>query len=195
MEIILGSQSPRRREILNFFSLPFRQIPSDFDEAQVLFKGDPSAFAKEVAHRKALGLTDRFPHDVILTADTVVFLEGRLFVKPETIKEAHGMLRELSGKRHQVFSGVCVARGKDCFIDSERTEVEFHQLSENQIRTYHNHFAPLDMSGAYVIQKAGSLIVKRIKGCYYNVMGLPLQTVHRLLLNVKIDLWDYLKSV
>ena len=80
MELILGSNSPRRREILNFFSIPFKQQSPDFDEAQVIFQGDPAAFAAEVAHRKALCLTEKYPNDVILTADTVVYRQKRLFL-------------------------------------------------------------------------------------------------------------------
>jgi septum formation protein len=195
MELILGSNSPRRREILNFFSIPFAQQSPDFDETQVIFQGDPAAFASEVAHRKALCLTEKFPNDVILTADTVVYREKKLFLKPETMEEAHGMLRELSGKEHQVFTGVCVAKKNHCFIDAEETHVFFHELTEPQIRNYHAHFLPLDKAGGYAIQKGGSLIVKRIEGCYYNIMGLPIHTVRRLLLKAGIDLWDYLKSI
>lgn len=195
MNLILGSTSPRRREILNFFSIPFVQASSDFDETQVIFQGDPGAFAAEVAKRKALCLMERFPKDVILTADTIVYRDKRLFMKPEGMEEAHGMLRELSGKEHQVFTGVCVVKGNDCFVDVEETRVFFHELTEPQIRAYHAHFLPLDKAGGYAIQKGGSLIVKRIEGCYYNIMGLPIHTVRRLLLKAGIDLWDFLKSI
>jgi septum formation protein len=194
MEIILGSSSPRRREILHFFSLPFKQVSPEFDEAQVIFQGNPASFASEVAHRKALCLAGRYPNDVILTADTVVYQQNRLFMKPETMEEAHGMLSELSGKEHQVFTGVCVTKGLEVFIDSEETRVFFHELTESQIRSYHSHFLPLDKAGGYAIQKGGSLIVKRIEGCYYNIMGLPIHTVRRLLLKAGIDLWDYLRD-
>ncbi len=195
MELILGSQSPRRREILNFFSIPFRQVNPDFDETQVGFHGDPADFASEVAHRKALSLMERFPKEVILTADTIVYRNRRLFMKPETMEEAHAMVRELSGKRHQVFTGVCVASHGEAFVEAEESGVEFHELTDSQIRAYHQFFHPLDKAGGYAIQKGGSLIVKRIEGCYYNIMGLPIHTVRRLLLKVGIDLWDYLKSV
>lgn len=195
MGLILGSTSPRRREILNFFSIPFTQVSPDFDEAQVIFQGDPIAFASEVARRKALCLADRYANDVILTADTIVYREKKVFLKPETMEEAHGMLRELAGKEHRVFTGVCVINKNGCFIDTEETRVFFHELTEPQIHAYHNHFLPLDKAGGYAIQKGGSLIVKRIEGCYYNIMGLPIHTVRRLLLKAGIDLWDYLKSI
>lgn len=195
MELILGSQSPRRREILNYFSLPFRQVSPDFDETQVAYQGNPASFASEVAKRKALCLSDRFPKEIILTADTVVHRQNRLFLKPESLEEAQAMLRELSGKEHQVYTGVCVARGNDIFLDAEESRVFFHELTEPQIRSYVDTFAPLDKAGGYAIQKGGSLIVKRIEGCYYNIMGLPIHTVRRLLLKAGVDLWDYLKSV
>lgn len=194
MELILGSSSPRRHEILSFFSIPVRQVSPDFDESQVLFEGDPAAFAQEVAKRKAMCLAERHPDQPILTADTVVFQGGRLFLKPETMEEAQAMLSELSGKEHQVYTGVCVAKNKKLLTDGAVTSVEFHKLTQNQIQTYHRHFGPLDKAGAYAIQKGGSLIVKRIEGCYYNIMGLPLQPAYRLLLKVGIDLWDYLRD-
>jgi septum formation protein len=192
-EIILGSQSPRRKEILDFFSLPFRQISPQFDETQVAFHKDPIVFVKEVAERKALCLIERFPHTPIITADTIVFCKERLFLKPETIDEARSMLSELSGKEHEVYTGICVAQGSKYFSDFAKTVVEFHELTEAQIDAYHRYVHPLDKAGSYAIQKGGSLIVKRIDGCYYNIMGLPLQPLRRLLLNVGIDLWDHLK--
>ena len=109
--------------------------------------------------------------------------------------EAHTMLSELSGKEHQVYTGVSVAKNKDIFTEAAVTAVELHELTQDQIETYHRHCGPLDKSGAYAIQKGGSLIVKRIEGCYYNIMGLPLQPVYRLLLKVGINLWDYLKPL
>ncbi len=195
MEILLGSASPRRREILNFFSLPFRQVSSDFDESLVLFEGDPAEYAREIAKRKAMALVEKYPKEIILTADTVVHRQGRLFLKPETMEEAYAMLRELSGKEHQVYTGVCVATSGKLFSEAELARVHFCELTEPEIRAYAKVFHPLDKAGGYAIQQAGSLIVKRIEGCYYNVMGLPLQTLRRLLLKAGIDLWDFFKSV
>lgn len=167
----------------------------DFDEESIPFAGDPAAFACEIAYQKALCLAARLPEAIILTADTVVHRQGKVYAKPATLEEAHAMLRELSGKEHQVFTGVSVAKKNHFFTEAEETRVLFHELTEPQIRAYHNHFYPLDKAGGYAIQKGGSLIVKRIEGCYYNIMGLPLQTVRRLLLKAGIDLWDYLKPI
>jgi septum formation protein len=195
MEVILGSQSPRRKEILEFFSLPFTQVHSDYDEDLVAFSGDPAAFAKQVAFGKANALANLHPNAVILTADTVVYANNKLYLKPQTLPEARQMLREMAGKQHQVFTGVCVFFKNKYFIDAEKTHVEFLELTDDEIHMYTSIFSPLDKAGGYAIQKSGSLIVKRIEGCYYNVMGLPLQKVRQLLLNAGIDLWDYFKSV
>ena len=192
-ELILGSQSPRRRDILNLFSVPFRQVSPDFDETQVSFQGDPIAFVSEVSKLKAMSLQKRFPHQPILTADTIVYRNNRLFLKPESLEEAFGMVSELSGKEHIVYTGVCVILENQKWVETEETRVFFHELTEAQIHAYHQHFNPLDKAGAYAIQGGGSIIVKRIEGCYYNIMGLPLNTTRRLLSKVGIDLWDYLK--
>jgi septum formation protein len=193
--LILGSNSPRRKEILGYFAIPFKQHNPEFDETQVLFHGDARAFASEVARRKALSLAHRFPDELILTADTVVYQNGKLFLKPESLQEAHSMLAELQGKEHRVLTGVCVIGNGKCFVDAEESRVFFHQLTDTQIHTYHSHIDPLDKAGGYAIQRGGSLIVKRIEGCYYNIMGLPIGTVRALLLKAGVDLWEYLKSV
>ncbi len=194
-ELILGSQSPRRREILNYFSIPFTQKAPSFDETQFPYHGDPAAFVCEVATQKALCLYDQFPDSPILTADTIVALDGRLFMKPESPEEAFAMLKELAGKKHSVFTGVTAALGHERHTLAEESLVEFHPLSEKQIHAYHSSFHPLDKAGAYAIQRGGSIIVKRIEGCYYNIMGLPLNATRLLLAKIGIDLWDYLKSV
>lgn len=195
MQLILGSSSPRRQEILRFFSIPFRQASPDFDESTLLFSGDGALFAKEAALQKGLSLQKKHPNDLILTADTVVFQNGRLFLKPKTMEEAQEMLEELSGKEHSVYTGVSVIKENQQFLGVEESCVLFHELTQNQIQKYHTHFLPLDKAGAYAIQKGGSLIVKRIEGCYYNIMGLPIALVSRLLKDAGIDLWDYLQSV
>ena len=195
MVLLLGSQSPRRREILSFFSLPFRQVSPDFDEDAVPFHGDPAAYACTLALGKADSLAETFPNEIILTADTVVHRNGRLFQKPANLDEAFAMLRELAGHEHQVYTGVCVRSGSKVFQEAELARVFFTEMTDSQIHQYINSIHPFDKAGGYAIQNSGSLIVKRIEGCYYNVMGLPLQTVRRLLLKLGIDLWEYCKSV
>jgi septum formation protein len=195
MTLILGSTSPRRKEILSYFSLDFRIENPNFNEDEIIFRGDPAAYAMEIAKQKALHLQKKHPQDPILTADTVVYKNGKIFLKPTDLEQAHAMLRELSGSEHQVFTGVCVLKKDQLFIDACKTSVFFHELTDSQIHEYHKHFQPLDKAGGYAIQKGGSVIVKRIEGCYYNIMGLPLDLVRRLLLNIGIDLWNYLRFV
>ena len=192
MQLILGSQSPRRQEILGYFSLPFKIIPSDFDERSLAFKGAPAAYAKLVAKEKARSLQKLYPDTPILTADTIVFFEGRIFPKPKHANEAVEMLTFLAGKRHEVYTGVCIAWKGKTLVKSERTSVWLNLLTHKEILQYHKNQAHLDKAGAYAIQKSGSIIVKRIKGCYYNVMGLPVNTVRELLQKIGIDLWQYL---
>ena len=166
-----------------------------FDETQVLFEQNPEHFVREISRRKALALRERFRNQVILTADTTVYKGGRLFMKPESSEEAAGMLAELSGSKHEVFTGVSVCLDEEIFSDVEQSSIYLQDLTSAQIEVYHRHFFPLDKAGGYTVQKGGSVIVKRIEGCYYNIMGLPLETTRRLLMKVGIDLWDYLKSV
>jgi septum formation protein len=194
MQIILGSSSPRRREILSYFSLPFVQISPSLDEEAELFTGDPAHYAKNLAEKKAALLAAQFPNDLILTADTVVYCHGKLYNKPRDETEGFRFLTELAGNWHQVFSGVCAVRGSKFASGVEETKILFHSLTSEQIRLYHRHFNFTDKAGGYAIQNGGGLVVKRIEGCYYNVMGLPLNTMKEVLLKMGIDIWKYLKA-
>lgn len=193
MRLILGSQSPRRKEILGFFAIPFVQIPSAFDEENVAFHGDPEKYALELSQKKAQEIARRFPDDAILTADTVVFFEGKIYNKPKDEEEAIMMKRTLSGKWHKVFTAVTVQKNNVVYSKCEETKILFNPLTDEQIRLYHCSCSYLDKAGGYAIQGTGSILVSRIDGCYYNVMGLPVNTVKELLGEVGIDLWSHLK--
>lgn len=193
MSIILGSQSPRRKEILNYFSLPFEQIPSAYDEDLTQFRGDPTLYALELSQKKADALRHRYKDRIILTADTVVFLDGKIFNKPKDKEEAKHFLNQLSGKWHEVYTAVTVQRNDQVFSEHEKTKILFQSLTEEHIELYLTHFAWSDKAGGYAIQQGGSIIVKQIDGCYYNVMGLPIHTVNALLTRMGIDLWKHLK--
>lgn len=192
MKIILGSASPRRREILSYFSLPFEQANSHFDEDSIPFKGDPEAYAQQIANSKALSLSKLYEKEIILTADTVVFQNGKSFGKPKDEEEAFSFLSELQGKKHSVFTGVAVLHEGVLHQGVEETVVIFNPLTPDHIIKYLNALHYADKAGGYAIQLAGSLIVNRIEGCYYNVMGLPINTVAKLLKKAGIDLWNYL---
>jgi len=194
MQLVLGSQSPRRREIMEFFSLPFIQVPSGFAEETVQFQGDPAKHAMILSQKKAEALSSRYPDSVILTADTVVFFNGRLYEKPADEQEAFQFLKDLGGNWHQVCTGVTVRKGSQTHTDFEETRLLFNKLSDDQIVKFHRHCHFLDKAGGYAIEKSGNLIVSQIEGCYYNVLGLPIHTTQTLLLKLGIDLWDFLKS-
>ncbi|MEI8366312.1 MAG: Maf family nucleotide pyrophosphatase [Parachlamydiaceae bacterium] len=192
-QLILGSQSPRRKEILGYFSLPFQQITSDFDEDSVPFSGDPVAYVCEIAAGKAHTLAQRFPHALILTADTTVYKNGKIYGKPADTEEAFKALSELAGSWHSVFTGVCLCAQDKQWCSYEETRILFNPLTPEEIRHYHKKLHWSDKAGGYAIQMAGGLAIKKIEGCYYNAMGLPINSVRTLLLKAGIDLWDYLK--
>lgn len=190
--IILGSSSPRRKEILGYFKIPFEIASPNFDEEAEIFRGDPLAFATHLAQGKALSLQKEFPDKVILTADTLVFKEGKLFCKPRSDSEAFAYLKEFNGSWHTVFTAVAVAKGGQLFTDYGETQVLFHEVPEEDLLLYHRAFSGNDKAGGYGIQMAGSIIIKRIEGCFYNVMGLPISAVSSVLKKVGVDLWHYL---
>lgn len=193
MRLILGSQSPRRKEILNYFSLPFEQISSSFDEESVPYQNDPSNYALSIAQGKADQLAELYPDAAILTADTVVHKDTKVYGKPADTNQARHMLKELAGGWHSVFTGVVLTYQQQFFSGIEETRVLFNPLTEEQINQYLEALHWADKAGGYAIQLAGSLMVRRIEGCYYNVMGLPINAVASLLQKVNISLWDHLK--
>lgn len=193
MHLILGSQSPRRVEILSSFHLPFDQITHPFDEESVPFLGDPKKYALEIAEGKAFSIAQRFPESIVLTADTIVYREGSVYGKPKDEEEALNFLLELSGKWHQVITAVVVSSKGELYSAVEETNVLLHPLSQSQIKSYHKAFPCLDKAGAFTItQGASSIIVNKIDGCYYNVIGLPINSLQKVLKEVGIDLWRYL---
>jgi septum formation protein len=193
MRLILGSQSPRRKEILSYFSLPFEQIFPDFHEESIHFNGDPSAYVLEVSRGKAASLSHLHPKSLILTADTTVYRKGKIYGKPESKEQAFEFLKELSGVWHTVFSAVTVRRESEEYSEVEKTDVLFNELSDSQIHRYLEAQHSYDKAGGYAIQKSGGIIVRKIEGCFYNVVGLPINAVHTLFLRFGIDLWDYIK--
>lgn len=193
MRLILGSQSPRRREILSFFAIPFEQISPHFAEELVPFEGNPIEYAKTLAYEKAASLAPRFEEAVILTADTVVYKDGKQYGKPANEEEAFQILSELNGSWHQVFTALTLFKKGHFFTDYEETKVLFHSLTPEQIRLYHQAFHSFDKAGGYGVQMGGHVIVKRMEGCFYNVMGLPTTALQRVFYQAGIDLWHHLK--
>jgi septum formation protein len=190
--IILGSGSPRRAEILSFFHLPFEVIPSHFDEESIAYEGDPAGYVQQLARSKAYDLMTHHRDRTILCADTAVFIDDVVLNKPKDRAEAEAMLTQLSGRWHTVVTGVAVRRGTTEFFGSQQTRLLFKPLSLEQIRLYQHGLHTLDKAGGYAIQGAGSMVVERIDGCFYNTMGLPLTLTTELLQHVGIDLWHHI---
>lgn len=191
MKLILGSQSPRRKEILSFFSYPFETLSPPFDESSVPFTGDPEVYAKALSQGKSGSLETS---DVLFTADTIVFKEGQLLLKPADEAEGFEMLKTLNGAWHTVYTAVTARLGAKMATLVEKTDIKFHRVSEAHLKLYHNAFNGLDKAGGYGIQEGGSIIIERIEGCFYNVMGLPLHATAHVLEEMGIDLWHHLKS-
>ena len=177
MRVILASGSPRRRELLEAAGLDFEVIPSPAEEVHDASLG-MAGLCEENARLKAVAVATDHPEAAVIGADTLVFLDGEPLGKPRDLEEARGMLRRLSGQKHEVCTGVCIAgpgEGVRCFHGV--TQVFFRKLREADIGEYLAKTNPLDKAGAYGIQDHGELIVERIEGDFDNVMGLPVALV------------------
>ena len=195
MHIILGSQSPRRRELLTGLDLPHTDVSIDADESYPanLVGGDIPKYisrAKAEAYTRTHELGD---DDLLITSDTIVWLDGKVLGKPHNEEEARRMLRSLSGKTHQVFTAVTFAINDKSQITNHKSavsletavdccDVTFDELSEAEIDYYVSHYRPMDKAGAYGIQEwIGLAAVSSIHGSYFTVMGFPTHLVHRYL--------------
>jgi septum formation protein len=170
--LILASASPRRQELLKNAGYKFKVHPAESEE--IVPKLKPEAAALLTAESKAVEVAEKFPDDVILAADTIVFIGGEIMNKPQGEADAFRMLRILSGARHTVITAVCIIKGAKTRTFYGRTSVEFNELSDGEINAYIKTGEPFDKAGAYGIQEKGALLVKGIRGDFYNVMGLPL---------------------
>ncbi len=188
MKIVLASASERRQELLSRLIKKFDIIVSDFDENKVLFEGCIDRYVKDVALGKALHVKSKINEDaIIISADTIVTLEGKLLGKPKDEEDAFKIIKLLQGKKHLVYSGIVVINTARNIIKQESlaTEVTFSKISDDEILEYIKTGEPLDKAGAYGIQGIGGTFVKEIKGCYYNVVGLPLNKLKSMLQEVQ----------
>ena len=185
--LVLASASPRRQELLRNAGISFVVQPADVDETPLAGESAREC-AERLAREKALKVWRSRPDDVVLGADTVVVVEGENLGKPVDAEDAARMLRMLSGRTHEVITGVCVAgirvQGSEVsppFTASETTLVTMSAISENEIREYVATSEPMDKAGAYAIQGMASRWIHRIEGDYSNVVGLPVGLVYRML--------------
>jgi len=182
-KIILASQSPRRKQLLEWAEIPFEAISSDSDETYPPGLS-PEEIAIHIAQNKASVVQEKLgTDDIILAADTIVVLGEAIIGKPVHREEAVSMLLALQGERHKVITGVVIRKGDKEITFADVTEVEFHSLSEKEIEFYVDKYKPYDKAGSYAIQEwIGVVGIKSINGDFYNVMGLPVSRVVRELI-------------
>jgi len=188
MNLILASQSPRRRELLGLFHIPFTVRVADIDETT-----DPNAAPYDevarLSREKALAVP-REDGDIVIAADTIVVLGSRVLGKPHSPEEATQMLSALSGRDHQVMTGCTVLRGGQAETFTEVTDLHFRPLSEKEIARYVSSGEPMDKAGAYGIQGGAALFCQRMVGDYYNVMGLPVCRLGEVLRRIAPEIME-----
>ena len=188
MAVILASQSPRRRELLGRMGIDdFLVRPAQGEE--VFEPGlSPAELVEHLSRQKAAEVAaGASPEDLVIAADTVVSIDGRVLGKPHSQEEAFSMLSTLSGREHTVYTGVTVCQGGVSITEHEATDVRFRPLTPEEIRSYIATGEPMDKAGAYGIQEYGSLLVEGIQGDYFNVVGLPICRLGRILARFGVD--------
>ena len=185
-KIILASKSPRRAEILRMIGVNFKVAPSKIEE-EINPKIEQNEIAINISKAKAETISHKYPNDIIIGADTIVVLNEEIFGKPKDKNESKKMLKALSGNSHKVITGVTIMNKKLEILKtfSEITEVFVEKVPKKQIEFYVNNYNTLDKAGSYGIQEWFSVWIKRINGCYYNVMGLPVSKLYRYIVEIE----------
>ena len=188
MNLILASQSPRRKALMELFSIPFTIRVADIDETM-----DPEKAPFEEVARVSRAKAEAIPrtdNDVVIAADTIVVCDGQVLGKPKDEADAFRMLRLLSGRDHQVMTGMCVLRGKLAQVHTEVTDIHFRPLSDQEILSYIRTGEPMDKAGSYGIQGGAALFAEKMAGDYYNVMGLPVCRLGQMLRSIAPELME-----
>lgn len=179
--IVLASSSLRRQQLLRMLGLEPHIAPADIDEDAVRC-ASPRQYVETLADQKAARMHQSYPDAIVIGADTTVVLDGTILNKPRSADEAGHMLRMLSGRTHTVFTGLAVRWRTFRLVDSRSTRVTFRLLSDDEIAAYVATGSPLDKAGAYGIQDdCGAVFVQHLEGCYYTVVGLPIELLYRML--------------
>ena len=186
--IILASSSPRRKDLLEQIKMSFKIIPSNVEENIGLLKGAPTDKVEELATMKARDVANGLNEGLVLGADTIVVIGDEILGKPKDDDDAFYMLSKLSGKEHQVITGLALIdiKTNTIRIAHETTYIRFRELSSDMIRNYINSGEPQGKAGSYAIQGIGAVLVEEIRGCYSNVVGLPLTRLSKMLEDFKI---------
>ena len=187
MNVILASQSPRRRELLGLTGLDFTVRVADIDESMDP-KAAPFDEVARVSRLKALAVS-RDPGDVVIAADTIVVCEGRVLGKPRDEEDAFRILSLLSGRHHEVMTGMTVVKDDEIITHTEVTKIHFRDLHPDEIRAYIASGEPMDKADAYGIQGGAALFADEMVGDYYNVMGLPVCRLAMILRSLGLPIW------
>jgi len=180
-KLILASKSPRRKQLLELAGIDFEIVTKETDESYPEGMNIPEV-PVYIALKKAKDIQADHPERKILAADTIVVLDDRIIGKPTDREDAIQILSSLSGRTHKVITGVVLLKANQVIRFSDITEVEFHPITQEDIEYYIDQFKPYDKAGAYAIQEwIGAIAIKRINGCFYNVMGLPVSRLLRSL--------------
>ncbi len=179
-KIILASASPRRRELMGFITSEFEVITADVDET--IEEGtSPSDAVMQLSFKKAKAVSEKFIGRTVIGADTVVVCDGKILGKPENSTHAKQMLHMLSGRTHQVLTGVTITNNEKSDTFFVKSDVKFFELTDEEILSYVSSGEPDDKAGAYAIQGKGSLFVEKINGDYFNIVGFPVSEINRRL--------------
>lgn len=188
MDIVLASGSPRRKDLLETLGLEFTICPAKGEESPPQGAG-PDETVKALSLAKAREVAQIYPDALIIAADTIVWADSRILGKPRSEAQAEEMLALLSGSSHEVYTGVTLICGEKTVCRSECTKVFFRDLSDGEIRAYVKTGEPMDKAGAYGIQGRAAMMVRRIEGDYFNVMGLPLCALGQMLEQIGVQLF------
>lgn len=194
--IVLASQSPRRKEILDKLNISFDIIPSNFDESSYI-NSNPITFVETLAFEKAKDVASKLTSNyIVIGCDTVVVYNHVIIGKPSNKQHAYDLLKTLVGKKHMVYSGIAIIDNENnvSHVDHGVTEVYMRNINDYEISAYIQTGEPLDKAGAYGIQGIGALLVEKIVGDYYNVMGLPINQLYKGLDKIGIKLFDIVKK-
>jgi septum formation protein len=180
-KLVLASGSPRRAEILNSVGWEFEKDVPDIDESERPGES-PEDYVMRLAASKSEVIAERHPNEIVLGADTTVVIDGQIVGKPIDAADARRMIKMLSGNWHEVLTGIAISRKGSSLIDLQRTRVKFAQMKDDEIAFLVENGDPLDKAGAYAVQAQAALFIEKIEGDYWNVVGLPVSLVYRIVM-------------